>query len=136
MSGAARLFSGLTLLTVPTIVYGGLTLLGVVSRGRFGTGAPALTAEQASWFRAGHAHAGVLLIFSLEAQQLLDHARLPALLVTILRIAAPLAAVCVSGGFFGVAFVPSLRALLYLGATLVSGVTLATGIGLIRQAAP
>jgi hypothetical protein len=133
MSPAARLLSGITIIVVPTIIYGGLTLLSVVSHGRFGTGAPPLTAEQASWFRAGHAHAGVLVILALVVQQLLDHARLPASIVTTLRIAAPLAAVCVSSGFFGVAFAPSLRAILYIGATLVCGLTLATGIGLIRH---
>ncbi len=131
MSPMARLFSGITLITVPTIVYGGLTVLNVVSRGRFGSGAPPLTAEQANWFRAGHAHAGVLVMLSLILQQLLDHTSLPEGLVTALRVAAPLAAICVSGGFFGVAFLPALRGLLYLGATLVGGVTLATGIGLV-----
>jgi len=38
MSQAARLISGITLITVPTIVYGGLTVLGIVSGGRFGLG--------------------------------------------------------------------------------------------------
>jgi hypothetical protein len=127
----ARLFSGITLITVPTIVYGGLTILNVVSRGRFGTRAPPLTDEQTTWFRAGHAHAGVLVILSLAVQQLLDYVPLPSYVVMSLRIAAPLAAVCVSGGFFGVAFSPSLRAILYIGAALVCVVMLATGIGLI-----
>ena len=31
LSRPARLMAGLTLLTVPTIVYGGLTLLGIVT---------------------------------------------------------------------------------------------------------
>lgn len=61
MSPMARLFSGITLITVPTIVYGGLTVLGVVSSGRFGLGVGRpLSPEQTAFFRAGHAHAGVL----------------------------------------------------------------------------
>jgi hypothetical protein len=37
----------------------------------------------------------------------------------------------VSGGFFGIAFSPSLRVILYLGAALVCVVALATGVELI-----
>jgi hypothetical protein len=133
MSPAARLIAGLTLVTVPTIVYGGLTVLGIVSGGRFGLriGRP-LTAEQITFFRAGHAHAGVLVLFSLVIQVMLDQAKLPSELVWALRIGAPLAAIFVSGGFFGVAFLPAFKLLLYTGAALVSLVTLITGIGLLR----
>jgi hypothetical protein len=133
MSQAARLISGLTLITVPTIVYGGLTVLGVVSGGRFGMGVGRrLSPEQTSFFRAGHAHAGVLVILSLVVQLMLDHAALSPELTWALRIGAPLAAICVSGGFFGLAFFPGFRLLLYTGAALVSLVTLGTGIGLVR----
>jgi hypothetical protein len=133
MSPAARLISGITLITVPTIVYGGLTVLGIVSSGRFGIGlGRPLSSEQTSFFRAGHAHAGVLVILSLVIQVLLDHAALSPDLTWALRIGAPLAAICVSGGFFGVAFFPGFRMLLYTGAALVSLVTLGTGIGLLR----
>ncbi|HEY3587129.1 MAG TPA: hypothetical protein VGK85_08250 [Myxococcaceae bacterium] len=133
MSQAARLISGITLITVPTIVYGGLTVLGIVSSGRFGMGVGRpLTPEQTTFFRAGHAHAGVLVILSLVIQVLLDHASLSPDITWVLRIGAPLAAICVSGGFFGVAFFPSFRLLLYTGAALVSAVTLVTGIGLVR----
>jgi len=133
MSPAGRLIAGITLITVPTIVYGGVTLLGIVSGNRFGLGiGRPLTAEQTTFFRAGHAHAGVLVIFSLVIQLLLDNAQLSSELVWALRIAAPLAAICVSGGFFGVAFIPGFKLLLYTGATLVSLVTLVTGIGLVR----
>ena len=133
MSQAARLLSGITLITVPTIVYGGLTVLGVVSSGPFGTGfGRPVSPEQTTFFRAGHAHAGVLVILSLVIQVMLDHAKLSDELVWALRIGAPLAAICVSGGFFGIAFLPSFRLLLYTGAALVSLVTLTTGIGLVR----
>jgi len=133
MSPAGRLIAGITLITVPTIVYGGVTLLGIVSGNRFGLGiGRSLTAEQTTFFRAGHAHAGVLVIFSLVIQLLLDHVQLSSDLVWALRIGAPLAAISVSGGFFGVAFSPGFKALLYTGAALVSLVTLVTGIGLLR----
>ena len=133
MSSAARLVAGITLLTVPTIIYGGLTILGVLTSGTAGMpGSPKLNATQYALFRAGHAHAGVLVILSLVVQILLDRARLPPGLAWSARLAAPLAAICVSGGFFGLAYVPALRALLYAGALLVAYATLATGVGLLR----
>ena len=46
--------------------------------------------------------------------------------------AAIAAAILVSGGFFAVAHVQSLRILLYTGAVLVAATTLTVGIGLIR----
>jgi hypothetical protein len=127
------MISGVILITVPTIVYGGLTVLGLVSGNRFGMGVGRpLTPQQTAFFRAGHAHAGVLVILSLVLQLMLDHANLPSELVWTLRIGAPLAAICVAGGFFGVAFVPGFKWLLYTGAALVSLVTLGAGVGLVR----
>jgi hypothetical protein len=122
---------GLTLIVVPTIIYGGLTVLGVVSGGRFGAPAPqTLTAAQQGYYRAGHAHAGVLMILSLILQMLVDEAQLGNLEWSV-RIAAPAAAILVSGGFFGIAHLPALRGMLYLGALLLAYATVAVGIGLL-----
>jgi hypothetical protein len=63
---------------------------------------------------------------------MLDHAALSPELTWALRIGAPLGAICVSGGFFGVAFSPGFRLLLYTGAALLWLVTFGTGIGLVR----
>lgn len=134
MHSQTRLFLGITLLTVPTIVYGGLTLLGIVTRGSVGLPGPSsLTAAQAALYRAGHAHAGVLLLLSLILQIGLEHSTLPPELRLAARIAAPLAAVLLSGGFFGLAHLPALGFLLYLGALLVIFTTVTTGVGLLRQ---
>jgi hypothetical protein len=132
VSGETRLMLGLTLVLVPTIVYGGLTVLNIVSAGSYGAPGPLITSEQATFYRAGHAHAGVLLILSLILQMLIDHARMPLSLVWPARIAAPLAAILVSAGFFGTAHVGALRIVLYLGAALVVAVTILVGIGLLR----
>src|SRR5262249_40241216 len=84
-------------------------------------------------FRAGHAHAGVWVIFSLVLQMLLDSATLPATLTWLARISAPVAAVAIAGGVFGLAFLPVFRRVLYGGgARLRVGVVLA-GIGLVRR---
>ena len=53
-----RLFSIITWIALPTVMYGGYALLGLLTRG-------ALTPFQQTFFRAGHAHAGVLLLLSL-----------------------------------------------------------------------
>jgi hypothetical protein len=133
MSRDALLSCGIALILVPTIVYGGLTLLGVLSHGAYGMPAPQnLTPVQMSLYRAGHAHAGVLLLLCLVLQLLLDHVSLPASWLWVTRLAALAAPLLVSAGFFGLAHLPALRALLYLGAASVVLATLTTGVGLLR----
>jgi hypothetical protein len=133
MSHEARWMCGLTLILIPTIVYGGLTVLGIVSRRAMGSPAPDdLTPEQITFYRAGHAHAGVLSIFSLFLQIAIDYAALRAGFMWALRIGALGAVLLVSGGFFGAAHLRSLRILLYLGALVLAAVTLTVGVGLLR----
>jgi hypothetical protein len=133
MSPDARLMCGIALILVPTIVYGGLTVLYIISNGAFGTaGRRNLSPSQMSFYRAGHAHAGVLTLLALLVQILVDHAALPEALVWPVRIGVVAAALCVSGGFFAVAHTRALRGLLYLGAFLVAATTLTVGIGLVR----
>ena len=100
LSREARILCGITLLTVPTIMYGGATLLGILTSGAAGLAPPGLTLSETQWalFRAGHAHAGVWLILSLVVQVLLDSAALSPGAKWLARIAAPLAAVTISGG--------------------------------------
>ena len=104
-----------------------------VSNGVFGTPGPKnLSPTQISFYRAGHAHAGVLTLLALFLQIGADYAALPQVVVWPVRIGAVAAALLVSGGFFGVAHARALRGLLYLGAALVAATTLTVGIGLIR----
>jgi hypothetical protein len=131
MSRETEIMLGLSLVLVPTIIFGGLTVLGVVSGGAYGTPGPKnLNPAQQAFYRAGHAHAGVLLILSLILQILIDNAHL-GVLSWPARVAAPGAALLVSGGFFGVAHLPALRAMLYAGAALLAATTLAVGVGLL-----
>src|SRR6478609_11653387 len=97
MSHTTRLMCGVILLTVPGIQYGGYFLLQLLS-GKLDR--LALTDFQKSMFRAGHAHAGVLVILSLIAEILTDYSSLNLLFTWIVRIGFPLAAILVSGGFF------------------------------------
>jgi hypothetical protein len=104
--------------------------------GDFWTNARGGALDDTQWalFRAGHAQAGGWVIFSLVLQVLLDSATLPAKLTWPARISAPVAAVAISGGFFGLAFLPAFRWLLYFGAaSLVGVVVVLAGIGLVRR---
>ena len=81
-------------IALPTVMYGGYSLLQLINRDN------ALTDFQVRWFRAGHAHAGVLILMSLLYYTFMDktelspsvkHSACALLLVGILAQ---------SGGFF------------------------------------
>jgi len=135
LSRDARLIAGITLIAVPSIMYGGLVLLGILTTGSAGIVPGDLQLDDTQWalFRAGHAHAGVWVILSLVVQVLLDSATLSAGLTWAARIGAPLAAIAISGGFFGLAFAPGFRALIYLGAAVLAFAVITTGVGLLRR---
>lgn len=98
MTREARLMSGIILITVPTIQYGGYFLL--TSLINKGSGYMENPLRQ-NFFRAGHAHAGVIVILSLICQVLADAAILstPCALVRSNRSAA-----CGDSYFLGVLF--------------------------------
>lgn len=135
LSREAKIVSGVTLLSVPTIMYGGVTLLGILTTGAAGIPPGNQVLDETQWalFRAGHAHAGVWLVLSLVIQVLLDSATLSRKLKWLARIAAPLAAVFVSAGFFGLAYNSGFAWLLYLGAGCLVLVVLLSGVGLLRR---
>jgi len=118
LSKEAKLVSGITVLVIPTIMYGGWTLLGILTQGSAVPMPGDLKLDDNQWalWRAGHAHAGVWTILSLLLQLLLDSTRLTSSLRWLARVAAPVAAVALSGGFFGLAFSVSFRWLIYVGA--------------------
>lgn len=138
LSREARVLAGFILLTVPTVQYGGLAILGMLTHGVAGMGGAeaGLSAEQLALFRAGHAHAGVWLILSLVIQVLLDPARLPVATKWFARIAAPVGTLALSGGFFGLAFKSEFRFLLYFGALAMFVALVLTGVGLLRSLKP
>jgi hypothetical protein len=126
--------SGILLITVPTIQYGGYFLLRLFS-GRVPGLKP--TPLQTSFFRAGHAHAGVLVILSLICQMLVEHAGLGPEFAWLVRIGIPLSAILIPLGFFlSVSFTPDRpnRWLwsLYAGALVLAIGVVVLGVGLIR----
>jgi hypothetical protein len=134
LSKPAKLMSALTLFIVPTIMYGGWTLLGLLTRGSAGARVGALHLDETQWalWRAGHAHAGVWTLLSLILQLLLDAALLPPAMTWLARICAPVSAIALSGAFFGLAFSAAFGSLLYLGIALMLVALLTTAVGLLR----
>jgi hypothetical protein len=131
LSRAAKLVSGVTLLAVPSVMYGGMALLGILTQGIAGSDPGELVLDETQW--PLHAHAGVWVILSLVMQVLIDSTRLSTSMMWLARISAPVAAVAVSGGFFGVAFIPEFRWLLYFGGLSLFVALVLTGVGLLRN---
>lgn len=137
MTPEARMISGITLITVPSIQYGGYFLLrSLMDR----TSRYMDNPLRQNFFRAGHAHAGVFVILSLVCQILADSATLPAALIWLVRLGVPAAAILLPLGFF--VSVPSPDAttpsravsLIYVGAILLAVSVLTLGVGLLRGA--
>jgi Ni,Fe-hydrogenase I cytochrome b subunit len=139
MTREARLLSGIILITVPTIQYGGYFLLTSLVDKSSGYMENPL---RQNFFRAGHAHAGVIVILSLVCQVLADSADLPSLLVWFVRIGVPLSAILISAGFF-FSMLPLTASqpngaisLIYVGAVVLAISVITLGVGLIRIPRP
>jgi len=136
MTREARLMSGIILITVPTIQYGGYFLL--TSLMNKGSGYMENPLRQ-NFFRAGHAHAGVIVILSLVCQIFADGAVLPDPLLWFVRIGVPLSAILISAGFFFSMLPPTATqasgavALIYTGAVILALAVVTLGLGLLRS---
>ena len=136
MTREARMMSGIILITVPTIQYGGYILL--TSLMTKGSGYMDNPLRQ-NFFRAGHAHAGVIVILSLICQMLADAAVLPIALLWAVRIGVPLAAILISSGFFFSMLPPTATeaggavSLIYGGAVILALAVVTLGVGLLRS---
>ena len=137
MSRESRVMAGVILLTIPTVMFGGATLLGqIVQR------APGYLDNplRQSFWRAGHAHAGVYLLLSLVMLRYVDEAVLPPLWKWIARTGAPIAAILIPAAFFLSVVSPTAREpnglmnLAYIGAAFLAAAVLSLGVGLIRAA--
>ena len=139
MSRAARLMAGLILITLPTVEFGGQFLLRqLISPNAHYIDNPV----REDIFRAGHAHAGVLMVLALICQVLADQATLPPALVWAIRLAVPLSAILMSAGFFfsmpsAAATHPSgVIALTFAGGALLAVALLGLAVGLLRKPKP
>jgi hypothetical protein len=122
----------ISLLLLVSVEYGGWSLLGVL------TGRSQLGEFREQFFRAGHAHAGVLLVLSLVALRYVDEATLSEGMRWVVRVAFPVAAVLMALAFFLSVLSPeatepnALINLAYVAGLLLAVGLLVLGVGLIR----
>ena len=137
MSHESRLTAGLLLILLPAVVYGGTSILSLL----IGDPDYAQNPLRQDLWRAGHAHAGVLLVLSLVTLRYVDEANLPGWLKSFARHSIPAAAVLLPAAFFLSVLSPDAtepNALIYLafvGAVSLALGVLVLGIGLIRKPA-
>ena len=131
----SRRLAGILLIVLPTVMYGGVTLLTMLIRD------PAYIANplRQNLWRAGHAHAGVLLVLALVCLRYVDEANLSELMKAIARSFVPLAAILMPAGFFLSIVSPratapnSLIVLTYVGAVVLAIGVVTLGIGLVKR---
>jgi hypothetical protein len=131
----SRLVAGILIVTLPTVVLGGVSLLSLL----LGDATYMANPLRQDLWRAGHAHAGVLLILSLVALRYVDETALSASLRWFVRLAIPSAAIFLPLAFFLSVLSPTAIApngmiyLAYVGAIALSLGTLILGIGLVKS---
>lgn len=136
MTKESKMMAGIILLSITTIMFGGNFLLGLLS-GFYPE--MELTSFQQSMFRAGHGHAGVLVILALVVLLFVDQANLSNSWKWFVRAGFPFSAILISGGFFAAAGTPgssepnNFIIILYLGMLLLAMSLIALGVGLIRK---
>jgi hypothetical protein len=89
-----RLFAIISLVSLPTVMFGGLSLRRLLES------SPGLTEFQRTYFRAGHAHAGVLLVLSLIYYDFFDRTTASDGLRWVAYIILAAGILAQSGGFF------------------------------------
>jgi hypothetical protein len=94
LTSATTRTAGILLITIAAVEYGGIFLLSIYH------GKKDFTEFQKGFFRAGHAHAGVLIILSLVALLYADSIDLTGFSRFAGRSAIPLAAIMMPAGFF------------------------------------
>ena len=137
MSRESRLLAGVLLIVLPTVMFGGISLLNFLTSDESGYVDNPLRQDL---FRAGHAHAGVYLILSLVMLRYVDETMLGPFWKWLARIGAPIAAILIPAAFFLSVASPQARQpnglinLAYVGAIFLAAAVLTLGVGLIRAA--
>ena len=137
MSRESRLLAGILLVVIPTVMFGGVSLLNFLTSGASGYVDNPLRQDLS---RAGHAHAGVYLVLSLVMLRYVDEAVLGPFWKWVARLGAPIAAILIPAAFFFSVASPQAREpnglinLAYVGALFLAAAVLALGVGLIRAA--
>lgn len=137
MSTESRRTAAIIFLVLPTVMYGGVSILTLL------VGTPEYMANELrqDLWRAGHAHAGVFLVLSLVALRYVDEASLSRGAKQFVRAALPSAAILIPFAFFFSVLTPDAAApnalinVAYLGAIVLAAGVIALGVGLMRKPA-
>jgi hypothetical protein len=135
VSPQSRLMVGVLLILMPAVVYGGVSILSLL----IGDPTYAQNELRQDLRRAGHAHAGVLLVLSLVTLRYADEAALPEGLKTLVRHSIPAAAILLPLAFFLSVLSPETEEpnamiyLAYVGAVSLAVGRLSLGVGLVRR---
>ena len=128
-----RRLAALVLFAIVTVEFGGWSLLG------FLTGSDSLTPFEEQFFRAGHGHAGVLLVLALAFLLLLEKTSFQPKTQIGLAITLLVGVLAQSGGFFLHLAVGEERAasagtyLTWAGAALLAIAMITAGVGLLGR---
>ena len=134
MTSQSRRIAGIVLIVFPTVVFGGVSVLTLLVHDP----TYADNALRQDLWRAGHAHAGVLLLLTLVVLHYVDETGLSEGIRWYVRLAVPAAAVLLPIAFFLSVLSPDatqptpLVYLAYVGAALLVTGLLILGIGLLR----
>jgi hypothetical protein len=134
MNPQSRLVAGILLIVLPTVEFGGASILSML----ISDPSYAQNDLRQDLWRAGHAHAGVWLVLSLVALRYVDEATLSEGMRWVVRLAFPAAALLMPLAFFLSVLSPEAtepNAMIYL--AYVAGIVLAVGlltlgVGLVR----
>jgi hypothetical protein len=135
MSRESRMLAGILLVVLPTVMFGGLSLLSFLTRNVPGYGDNPLRHDL---WRAGHAHAGVYLVLSLVLLRYVDDAVLSPFWKWLARTGAPIAAILIPAAFFLSVAAPTAKQpnalinLAFVGAVFLAAAVISLGVGLIR----
>lgn len=135
MSTESRRLAGILLIVLPTVAFGGVSIL------RMLVNDPAYMENELrqDLWRAGHAHAGVLLLLSLIALRYVDEANLSDRVRAFVRSSIPIAAILLPVAFFfsvlsADATEPNAMInLAYVGGVILMAGVFTLGVGLIRR---
>ena len=136
MSSQSRRAAGILLVVLPTVIFGGVSILSFLISPESGYMKNPL--RQDLW-RAGHAHAGVFLVLSLVALRYVDEAVLSNASKNFVRWSLPAAAILLPVAFFLSVLSPnatepnSLIYLAYAGAIVLAAGLITLGVGLLRK---
>ena len=137
MSPESRRLAGILLIVLPTVIIGGVSILTLL----IGEPEYAQNELRQDLWRAGHAHAGVLLLLALVALRYVDEARLSSAAKWFVRSSVPTAAILLPAAFFLSVLRPdatepnALIYLAYVGAPLLAAGLVTLGVGLVRRPA-